>query len=485
MRIRDTLSGRPAELPSGPGRRLGVYVCGITAYDYSHIGHARTIVVFDVLRRRAEAAGTDVRMIQNFTDVDDKIIERAAAEGAAAGDVAARYMADYDECFARLNVKRAAEYPRATGHIGDMVAMISRLVESGAAYAAATGVYFSVGRHAGYGRLSGRDAGMLRAGARVAVDGAKRDPLDFALWKLSDGEPSWPSPWGRGRPGWHIECSAMCLRYLGETLDLHGGGRDLVFPHHENEMAQSEAHSGGAPLARAWMHVGMVTVGGEKMSKSLGNVRTVRSLLERWSPNAVRMFCLGAHYSKPVDYTDGLLAEHAAAWDRARLAYHRLGQAEGRRASASAAAGARGAMDAAASRAVAGAALARLEAALDDDMNTHEALAALGGLVSKCLAPGGPASSPDAAAAALPAFEAMLDVLGLAMPALPAGREAAVREAVARRDALRADKRYGEADRIRDELASMGVEIVDEPEGTVWLAAEDPAAAGRQGDGAA
>ena len=472
--MRDTLSGSLAELPSGPGRRLGVYVCGITAYDYSHIGHARTIVVFDVLRRRAEAAGTDVRMIQNFTDVDDKIIDRAAAEGTAAEEVAARYMADYDECFGRLNVKRAAEYPRATDHICDMVAMISRLVESGAAYAAETGVYFSVGGHAGYGRLSGRDTGRLRAGARIAVDEAKRDPLDFALWKFSDGEPSWPSPWGRGRPGWHIECSAMCLRYLGETLDLHGGGRDLAFPHHENEMAQSEAHSGGAPLARAWMHVGMVTVGGEKMSKSLGNVRTVRSLLERWSPNALRMFCLGTHYSKPVDYTDGLLSEHAAAWDRARLAYHKLRQAGDRSGDGA------GAMDAAASREAADAALARLEAALDDDMNTHEALAAFNGLVSQCLAPGGAASSPDAAAAALPALESMLDMLGLAVPALPAGREAAVREAVARRGALRAEKRYAESDRIRDELAAEGVEIVDEPGGTVWLVAE----AGGAGAGA-
>lgn len=478
MRVRDTLSGLPAELPSGPGRRLGVYVCGITAYDYSHIGHARTIVVFDVLRRRAEAAGTDVRMIQNITDVDDKIIERAAAEGSTAAEVAARYTADYDECFARLNVKRADEYPRATDHIGDMVKMISRLVESGAAYAAATGVYFSVGGRAGYGRLSGRDAGQLRAGARVAVDGAKRDPLDFALWKLSDGEPSWPSPWGRGRPGWHIECSAMCLRYLGETLDLHGGGRDLVFPHHENEMAQSEAHSGGAPLARAWMHVGMVTVGGEKMSKSIGNVRTVRSLLERWSPNTVRMFCLGTHYSKPVDYTDALLAEHAAAWDRARLAYHRLRQAGGRAAEP-------GAPDAGRSRAEAGAALARLEAALDDDMNTHGALAALGGLVSRCLAPGGLASSAEAAAAALPALESMLGVLGLAVPVLPAGREEAVREAVSRRDALRAERRYAEADRIRDELAAAGVEIIDEAGGTVWLASEAAVAGGAAAPSAA
>lgn len=479
MRIRDTLSGGPAELPSGPGRRLGVYVCGITAYDYSHIGHARTIVVFDVLRRRAEAAGTDVRMVQNITDVDDKIIERAAAEGSTAAEVAARYAADYDECFGRLNVRRADECPRATDHIGGMIDMISGLVESGAAYAAETGVYFSVGRHAGYGRLSGRDTGSLRAGARVAVDGAKRDPLDFALWKLSDGEPSWPSPWGRGRPGWHIECSAMCLRYLGETVDLHGGGRDLVFPHHENEMAQSEAHSGGAPLARAWMHVGMVTVGGEKMSKSLGNVRTVRSLLEEWSPNAVRMFCLGTHYSKPVDYTDALLAEHAAAWDRARLAYHRLRQAGDRGAAAG------GSMGAAAAGAAAGAALARLEAALDDDMNTHEALAALNGLASQCLAPEGPASSPEAAAAALPAFESMLGMLGLAVPSLPAGKEAGVREAVARRGALRAEKRYAEADRIRGELAAAGVEIIDGPDGTVWLAAEEGRGGGRRGRGAA
>ena len=470
MRIRDTLTGRPVELPTGRGKRLGVYVCGITAYDYSHVGHARTIIVFDVLRRRAEAEGTEVRMIQNITDVDDKIIGRAEADGATAEEIASRYTADYDECFARLNVKKASAYPRATDHIGDMVAMITRLVESGAAYRASTGVYFSVGSHAGYGRLSGRDAGRLRAGARVAVDGSKRDPLDFALWKFSAGEPSWPSPWGRGRPGWHIECSAMCLRYLGETFDLHGGGRDLVFPHHENEMAQSSAHSGGAPPARAWMHVGMVTVGGEKMSKSLGNVRTVRSLLERRSPGAIRMFCLGTHYSKPVDYTDAQIGAHEAAWSRARLACHKIRQAC--EAGAGRAPGGGGAMAAAESRRAAEEAAADFNAALDDDMNTHAALGALNEFVSVCLGPGGPAASSEAAAAALPALEMMLSVLGLEIPALSAGRREAVRGAVARRGDLRAAGRYAEADRIRDGLAAEGIEVVDEPGGTVWLAAE-------------
>ena len=472
MRVRDTLTGRPAELPTGRGKRLGVYVCGITAYDYSHIGHARTIVVFDVLRRRAEAEGTEVRMIQNITDVDDKIISKAEAEGVTAAEIASRYADDYDACFARLNVERAAAYPRATDHIGDIVGMISRLVDSGAAYEAPTGVYFSVGSHPGYGRLSGRNAGQLRAGARVAVDGSKRDPLDFALWKLSGGEPSWPSPWGRGRPGWHIECSAMCLRYLGETFDLHGGGRDLVFPHHENEMAQSEAYSGGATPARVWMHVGMVTVGGEKMSKSLGNVRTVRSLLERWSPGAIRMFCLGTHYSKPVDYDDGRLGAHEAAWARARLACHKMRQARAADAGRGGGGGGRGAMTAEESSTAAEAAAARFRAALDDDLNTHAALDALNGLVSLCLGPGGPGGSAEAAAAALPALEMMLSVLGLAIPALPPGREAAVQGAVARRGALRAGGRYAEADRIRDELAAEGIEVVDEPGGTVWLAAE-------------
>ena len=474
MRVRDTLTGRLADLPSGAGRRLSAYVCGITAYDYSHIGHARTIVVFDVLRRRAEAAGTSVRMVQNFTDVDDKIIGRAADEGTTAAEIAARYIADYVECFDALNVKRASEYPRATEHIGDMIDMIGSLVESGAAYRAASGVYFSVGRHSGYGRLSGRDAGQLRAGARVGIDGAKRDPLDFALWKFSDAEPSWPSPWGRGRPGWHIECSAMCRRYLGETLDLHGGGRDLVFPHHENEMAQSEACSGGAPLARAWMHVGMVTVNGEKMSKSLGNVKTVRSLLEGWSPNVIRMFCLGAHYSKPVDYTEGRLAEHAAAWSRVRLAYYKARQAAG------GGGGEEGAREGPAGRGggEAAAALDRFNAALDEDLDTHGALASLASLASLCLAAGGPGMPAGEAAGALPALESMMGVLGLAMPALPAGSESSVRRAVAERDALRRERRYGEADRIRDELAARGIEIVDEAGGTVWLVAEPPAHGG-------
>ncbi|MGI0010027.1 MAG: cysteine--tRNA ligase, partial [Nitrosopumilaceae archaeon] len=283
-----------------------IYVCGVTVYDESHIGHARTIIVFDTLRRFLESQGKKVQFIQNFTDVDDKIINRAKQENVLPLELSSKYISRYFEDFDRLNIKRADIHPKATEHIHDMIGLVQDLVEKKIAYVSKNGVYFSVLKFKEYGKLSKKKIDDLISGARIEVDETKNDPLDFALWKLESDEPKWKSPWGEGRPGWHIECSAMSLKYLGENFEIHGGGRDLIFPHHENEIAQSESHT-GKTFAKIWMHTGMVTINGEKMSKSLGNIKSVDQVLKNWGPNVIRLFCISTHYSKPIDYSEELL----------------------------------------------------------------------------------------------------------------------------------------------------------------------------------
>ena len=462
MRIADTLSARGVEVPLGGGG-VRIYLCGVTVYDDSHIGHARTVVVFDVLRRHLEGGGTPVELVQNFTDVDDKIIGRSRAEGVPAGEISRRYIDGYHRDFDGLRVRRASLYPRATSHIGDMIGLIKELVGSGAAYVSRNGVYFSVSSFPGYGRLSRKRADELRAGARVEVDEDKRDPADFALWKFADSGPRWDSPWGAGRPGWHIECSAMSLRYLGSGFDIHGGGRDLIFPHHENEMAQSEART-GRQLARCWMHVGMVTIDGEKMSKSAGNVRPVRRVLEEWGPNVTRLFCLSAHYSKPIDYSDSLMAESLARWRQAEAAYFELIHAGAGGPAAAPPAGAlRSARECG----------AEFAAGLDDDLDTRRALSAFFGLVrevNRLAASGG--LDGAAAGAIMPEIRRCMGVLGLEIPEITGGEISAINAKVARRDEMRRAGRYGEADRIRDEISSMGVELLDHGSATSWVRRE-------------
>ena len=368
LHLYNTLTRRkePFE-PLEPGR-VRMYVCGITAYDECHIGHARAALVFDVLLRSLEFRGYRVTYVRNFTDVDDKIIARAAELGLPWQEVAARYIAAYHRDIDRLGIRRPQVEPRATEHIPQMIALIEKLVRRGVAYPVGGDVYFSVARFPGYGKLSGRQPAELLAGARVEVDGRKRDPLDFALWKASKpGEPTWDSPWGPGRPGWHIECSAMSMRYLGEAFDIHGGGADLIFPHHENEIAQSEAGTGKL-LAHTWVHNGFVNVRSEKMSKSLGNVLNVKDLLDRFSPEAVKLFLLGTHYRSPVDFASERLEEGERAAERLRevvRAVEHLPQAP-----VAAAAG---------HPLLASAAAARddFAAALDDDLNTPRAVGAL------------------------------------------------------------------------------------------------------------
>jgi len=301
-----------------------MYVCGITAYDVCHVGHARAAVVFDVIFRHLKARGYAVTYVKNFTDIDDKIIDRANKEGVDIAHIAERYIQLHDEDMAALNVLPPTVTPRATGHMADMIALIATLEEKGVAYCVDGDVFFAVNNFPAYGGLSGRKLDEMMAGARVDVNDKKRNPLDFVLWKKSkEGEPFWESPWGKGRPGWHIECSAMSRRYLGETFDIHGGGEDLVFPHHENEIAQSQAAT-GKPLAHYWMHNGFVKINAEKMSKSLGNIFPIREIIRQYHPEALRLFMIQSHYRSPVDYSDVALKEARTALIRCYTALQLL-----------------------------------------------------------------------------------------------------------------------------------------------------------------
>ena len=468
MRILDTLSAREEDLRLGDTVRI--YLCGVTVYDDAHIGHARTIIVFDVLQRYLASLGHTVQLVQNFTDVDDKIIGRAQREGRPPAEISERYIRRYHEDFDGLNVMRAATYAKATDHMGDMVRLVGSLIEKGAAYVSRNGVYFSVSGFPGYGRLSKKRTGELRSGARVEVDGDKRDPLDFALWKFSDTGPGWDSPWGRGRPGWHTECSAMSLKYLGGGIDIHGGGRDLIFPHHENEIAQSESHS-GERFARAWMHVGMVTIGGEKMSKSLGNVRSVRRVLKDWGPNVIRLFCLSGHYAKPVDYSEDLLRESLVKWRQIEAAHYELIHAQGAAAAAGDGDDDGGGDDKV--RATVTECGTRFSDGLENDLNTHQALSALfmlAGEVNRLAA--GELLTRGASAAAGPQIKRFMDVLGLRIPEISGGEIRSVNEMIERRRELRRTGQYERADRIRDEIAALNIELLDHKSRTSWVKRE-------------
>ncbi|MDH7499240.1 MAG: cysteine--tRNA ligase [candidate division NC10 bacterium] len=326
LTVYNTLTRRKEPfLPLHPGE-VRMYVCGITPYDLCHIGHARAALVFEVIRRFLEFRGFQVIMVRNFTDIDDKIIAKAKSLGQTWRQVADRFIAEYHQDMKALGLGPATYEPKATDHIAEMIDMVKALEAKGYAYALGGDVYFEVRKFPSYGKLSRRDLDQMLAGARVEVDSRKKDPLDFALWKSSkENEPSWESPWGPGRPGWHLECSVMSIKYLGETFDIHGGGADLVFPHHENEIAQSESYT-GKEFARYWLHNGFVSIDSEKMSKSLGNFFTIRQVLERYDPDTLKLFLLSTHYRAPVDYSDGKLKEAQRALDRAQVTLEKAEQ---------------------------------------------------------------------------------------------------------------------------------------------------------------
>ncbi|WIX35032.1 cysteine--tRNA ligase [Salinicola sp. JS01] len=456
MQVYNTLTRRKAPLqPIEPGK-LRMYVCGMTVYDYCHLGHARVMVAFDVITRWLRQTGLDVTYVRNITDIDDKILRRAEENGEPISALTERMIAAMHEDEARLGVLRPDQEPRATGHIREIVAMIQRLIDNGYAYAADNGdVYYRVRRFAAYGKLNNRNLDEMRAGARVEVDSHKEDPLDFVLWKAAKpNEASWPSPWSEGRPGWHIECSAMSTCCLGETFDIHGGGPDLTFPHHENEIAQSEAAT-GKPYVNVWMHAGAVRVDQEKMSKSLGNFFTIREVLESHDPEVVRYLLVASHYRSPINYAPASLGEARRSLERF---YHALdgvkpcqGEVEPDYA-------------------------ARFSAAMNDDFNTPEALSVLFELVREV----NRLRDTDAPRAAALAFELkrLAGVLGLlerepadflkaGAQALPLA-EAEIEARIEARAQAKRERDFAAADRIRDELAALGIVLKDSREGTRW-----------------
>lgn len=449
MKLYNTMSRRLEEF-TPTGDEVKMYVCGITPYDHAHVGHAMSYIIFDVLRRYLEFRGYRVRHVQNYTDIDDRIIMRANARGISFQDLAQEYIREYEEEMRELNITPAHHYPRATEEIPTIIEMIETLIAKGHAYVTESGdVYFAVRSKPDYGKLSGRTVDAMMAGARVEPGEQKRDPADFALWKAAKpGEPSWPSPWGPGRPGWHIECSAMSYRLLGATVDIHGGGQDLIFPHHENEIAQSEAFTGVKPFVRYWIHNGWLTLGEEKMSKSLGNIVTVREALDRYGADGLRIFVLTSHYRAPLTYSEEGLEAGKRAAERLRLA-----------ASLPGGTGAP-AVDPAPYR-------QRFVEAMDDDLNTAGALAALFDLAREINRARDEGRATDEAQATL---RQLAGVLGLTL------RERATDQAsgpfidllVELRNELRAQKAFALADRIRSRLGELGIVLEDGPEGTRW-----------------
>ncbi len=459
LSIYNTLSKTKEPLQPLVGNQVRMYVCGMTVYDFCHIGHARVMVAFDVVARWLRHRGYDLTYVRNITDIDDKIIRRANENGEPFEVLVERMIAAMHEDEARLSVLRPDIEPRATGHIAGMHQMIQTLIDKGFAYAPGNGdVYYRVGKFEGYGKLSRRKIDELKIGARIEVDEIKEDPLDFVLWKgAKPGEPSWESPWGAGRPGWHIECSVMSTCCLGETFDIHGGGPDLVFPHHENEIAQSEAATGKL-YAKAWMHAGAVRVDGEKMSKSLGNFFTIREVLEKYHPEVVRYLLVSSHYRSPINYSEESLKEAKGALERF---YHAL----------------RGLPDAA--PAGGETFVERFAAAMDDDFNSPEACAVLFEMVrdvNRLRESDLPAAA--ALASQLKVLAGLLGVLQLEPDAfLRAGAEgkvdaAEVEALIQARLQARAEKNWVESDRIRDQLTAMGVVLEDSKGGTTWRLAD-------------
>ena len=491
MQLYNTLTGEATEFAPADGHTVKMYVCGVTPYSATHIGHALSYVAFDVLRRWLEHSGYAVRHVQNFTDVDDKIIQRAAEQGVDPNGLAEEYIGDFFRTMDALNIQRAHIYPRATAEIGPIIHTIGVLVEGGYAYAAGGDVFFRVQRSPGYGKLSHRTLEGMQAGARIEVDENKEHPMDFALWKgARPGEPAWDSPWGPGRPGWHIECTSMSMTYLGETLDIHGGGQDLVFPHHENEIAQSEASTGAVPFARYWVHNGLLRLGEDKMSKSLGNLVSVEEALSRYSPDALRLYFLSSHYRSPLSYTE----EGCAAMERSlerllnalRTAPGGLpgnsGNAPGNSGNApgnggNAPGGSDGTpADAAGAPVDAAPFRQRFTAGMDDDLNTPRALAALFDLARE-INRGRDAGRP--ADAAQQELRQLAGLLGLTLDGAGPGRrpdddnhhraaEPFIELLLEVRADLRRERQYAQADRIRAGLEQRGIAVEDTPNGPTW-----------------
>jgi len=449
VKIFNTLSGQKEEFRP-QGDVVKIYACGVTPYSDCHIGHAMSYITFDVVRRYLEFKGYKVKYVQNFTDIDDKIIDRAQQLGIAPVELAEKFIAQYFADMDLLNIRRADVYPRATQEIPGIIEVIRGLIDKGHAYDTQGSVYFRVKSDPDYGKLSHQDLDALQVGARVEVGSEKEHPLDFALWKTAKpGEPCWESPWGKGRPGWHIECSAMSLRHLGQALDIHGGGRDLIFPHHENEIAQSESFTGVVPFVRYWMHNGLLQLGGEKMSKSLGVLVTVKEVLQRFSPDAVRLFILSSHYRSPLSFSEEGLEAAEKGVERLRLAAHVDGGTDSAEA-----------IDVAAFR-------QGFVAAMDDDFNTAQAIASLFDLAREI---NRAASEGVDIKQAQQTLLELCNLLGLTLKERETSQDEklVIESMVTARGNARKQKNWQEADRIRADLEEMGIVLEDTAKGTVW-----------------
>lgn len=452
--LHNSLAGKKQIFTPLEAGKVGMYVCGVTVYDYCHVGHARVMVVFDVVYRWLQALGYDVNYVRNFTDVDDKIIARAAERKVDIQTLTDEMIAAFHEDIDALGCLRPTLEPRATTHMNAMISMIEALIKRDFAYVADSGdVLYAVRAFDGYGKLSGKNIDDLESGSRVDVDDAKRDPLDFVLWKKAKaGEPAWDSPWGEGRPGWHIECSAMSCEHLGETFDIHGGGMDLKFPHHENEIAQACAANGG-DFARYWLHNGFVNINAEKMSKSLGNFFTIREVTEKYHPEVLRMFVLGTHYRSPLDFSDSALDAAKAGLDRLYETKRRLAEKF------------------ADQKAVAGDVAEGFAAALNDDFNTPEALAEMfecSRCINKCLDVSEDISSD------IQHFSAMSALLGIVQQDAETWFQgdvddsAAIEALIVERAEAKKARDFARADAIRDELAAQSIVLEDGASGTTW-----------------
>ncbi|MCI0469672.1 MAG: cysteine--tRNA ligase [Nitrospirae bacterium] len=476
MRIYNTLTAEKEDfVPLNKGR-VDMYVCGVTVYDNCHIGHARSAIVFDVIQRYLRYKGFNVRFIRNFTDIDDKIINRAKKEGISWDEVARKYTEGFYNDMDSLGVARPDIEPRATEHIKEMIEIVKGLIDKGYAYERDGSVYYEVNKFSEYGKLSKRDKEDMIAGARVEVDERKKDPMDFALWKASkEGEPWWESPWGRGRPGWHIECTAMSIKHLGETFDIHGGGADLIFPHHENEIAQSEAYT-GKTFARYWVHNGFITIDKEKMSKSLGNFFTIREILDKFDAEVIRLFLLSSHYRSPIEFSEEQLRDSEAAIDRYYSTLNRMEEFEPQ--------GAHGTKGMEGLKNILDSFKGRFEEAMNDDFNTAQALGYIFELIKETnrfldLNPSGDEAvlllskakeSLMDAGAVLNIFNRtyrqwnidLLKVKGIALT------DADIEKKIHDRQAARQNKDWTKADAVRKELEEKGIILEDKKQGTGW-----------------
>lgn len=462
MRLYNTLTRNVEQIP-GQNNVIRMYLCGVTVYDKSHIGHARTIVAIDLLNRLLRDSGFRVKFVQNFTDVDDKIIKRAEQEATSAEEIAHKYIHQYKKDFDKLNIVQAEKYPKATENIAEMTSMISKLIANGNAYITTNGIYFRVSSYPEYGKLSRKPLKDLVAGARVEIDYTKEHPLDFALWKFTSSRPFYPSPWGTGRPGWHIECSAMVEKYLGSTIEIHCGGNDLIFPHHENEIAQSESYSNQC-FAKLWLHCGMVTINNEKMSKSIGNIITVENALAKWGGNVVRLFCYSVHYSKPLDYREDVLVEVRRSWNAIENCGWELRFASG----------AHNTDNLEIMSDLSRKCLEKFKMALENDLNSSLALKIFLEFVTyvnKLALSNG--LSKELAAIAGNIYYKIMDLLGLKLVDISEDEVKEVSAMIIKRDTLRAEHKYRESDEIRTTLLEKySVELTDRSVGSFWKKVE-------------